>query len=472
MSPPRRPAPVPALERLEAIVQNPAIYELAALIPHADHANGGRRRQYPEYMWLIYEALLSVYGSARQVEAELSHPLVWDFLRGRIGARFPNDPSQWLADAPMRRHHYLYARNRYLTHPSVLTALGKLHREIAASQARDLGLLDPDGPGSWTHPDLSRLLYADGKVITPLFRAKPGDTRVDPDTGEIHPARHEPDAGLHVEGDGETAFGVKFVLVAARTTEPHGRIILDIEWVARPGGEASTAMDCFTRLAPTIPGAQGIIYDTALRGVHHQTLLRDLGLLPINRVAAQHANPKQPRRADRRVEKSARIEDKTILIDGCETTITLYARGGAVGIGELTETGDLTFTELPRVRTHRNRDKNGQYRWYNDYQLPDRYEGQTITVRLHGSSDDTARRFNRTENIRPIPPSDPDFARLYPRRNDAESINRNLEDTLWLGRAHSIGHARQHLNLLGYALMVNGLALNRHRRRHPDQLAA
>jgi hypothetical protein len=93
-------------------------------------------------------------------------------------------------------------------------------------------------------------------------------------------------------------------------------------------------------------------------------------------------------------------------------------------------------------------------------------------VRLHGTPQDTARRFNRTENVRPIPPSDPDFARLYPRRADAESINRNLEDTLWLGRAHSIGHARQHLNLLGYALMVNGLALHRHRRRHPDQLAA
>ncbi len=151
--------------------------------------------------------------------------------------------------------------------------------------------------------------------------------------------------------------------------------------------------------------------------------------------------------------------------------VTLYARGGAVGIGELTETGDLTFTELSRVRTHRNRDKNGTYRWYNDYLLPDRYESQRITVRLHANPDDAVRKFNRTENVRAIPPSDPDFARLYPRRNDSESINRNLEDTLWIGRAHSVGHARQLLNLLGYALMVNGLALHRHRQRR-TQLAA
>jgi hypothetical protein len=92
-------------------------------------------------------------------------------------------------------------------------------------------------------------------------------------------------------------------------------------------------------------------------------------------------------------------------------------------------------------------------------------------VRLHNTEQDTARKLNRTENVRPIAPTDPDFARLYPRRNDAESINRNLDDTLWLRRAHSLGHHRQTLNLLGYALMVNGLALHRHQ-RHRTALAA
>jgi hypothetical protein len=84
------------------------------------------------------------------------------------------------------------------------------------------------------------------------------------------------------------------------------------------------------------------------------------------------------------------------------------------------------------------------------------------------------RKFNRTENIRPIPPGDADFARLYRRRNDAESINRALDDTLFLRRAHSIGHARQHLNMLTYALTVNALAIHRHCRTSdpPTELAA
>jgi hypothetical protein len=200
-------------------------------------------------------------------------------------------------------------------------------------------------------------LHADGKVVTPLFTARPFETKVNRATGEIRDARHESDAGLHFEGDGETAWGVKFVLVAARTADERGRIILDVEWVPRPGAEAGVAMECFRRLAPLVPGAQAVVYDTALRGVHHQVLLRDLGLIPINRVTAAQAGARAPRRKDgRRIEKSVHIEDKIVTTaDGSSRRIRLYAKGGAVGIGELTERGDLHFVQLRRIRTHRSR---------------------------------------------------------------------------------------------------------------------
>ena len=388
---------VPTLERDEAILRNPALFELAELVPEQDFSRGGRRRDYPVFMWLAFDALLSVYGSARQVEAELAHPVVWDFIRRLVREYHPKDPSQWLPVRPMRRYHYTYGRNRYLTDPAILAAIGDRHRKLASDQARELGLMDPNGPGSWTHPDLTRMLHADGKVITPLFRYKPGDPRVDKTTGEIFQRRAETDAHLHFQGDGETAWGIKYVLVATRSTDVHGRIIVDVEWVPKAGGEANTAMDCFTRLTPQLPGMQGVIYDTALRGVHHQTLLRDLGLLPVNRVAAAKASAKKPRKNGKAVPKSAYIEDKTITMpDGTTTLVHLYARGGSIGIGELTDTGDLHYTPLPRVRTHRVRDKNGKYRWYNDHRIPEHVGAGIVTVRLHGNAEDAARKLNRT----------------------------------------------------------------------------
>ncbi|MGI8775028.1 MAG: hypothetical protein ACR2KQ_08460 [Actinomycetota bacterium] len=451
---------------------NPAVYELARLIPEPSTEKGGRKRDYPGFAVVLYEAFISVYGSARQVEAELAHPVVWRLVRKTVKSMFPDDAAMRLPRRPIRRHHYLYLRDRYLTDPAVLEGLAEVHRKMAVAQARELGLMDPQGSGSFTHPDLSRMLYADGKVITPLFRAQPGDTRVDKATGEIKPRRHEPDAALHFEGNGE-AYGTKFVLVAARSEAVRGRILLDVGYVPKPGGEAAAAMTCFERIAPLVRGAQGVIYDTALRGVHHQKLLRELGLLSVNRVTAKRKGAKTPRRLpDRRVEKTVHVEDKTMrLAAGSSKVVSLCARGGAIGIAELSESGEPVFTELRRVRTHRNRDKSGLYRWYNDYELPEELGGGIVTVRLHGNEEDAARRFNRTENVRPIPASDPDFARLYARRNDAESINRALDDSMWLARAHSVGHARQLLNLIGYALVVNGVALAEHRARR-EPLAA
>ena len=467
-------AGVSSLTRVEAIFRNPALYELAELIPQPDPCAGGRPRTYPDFMLLGFECLISVYGSARQAEAELAHPVVWRLIQEVVRERYDDRLEMHLPAKPMRRHHYTYGRDRYLSHPVVLAKLMMLHRSLATDQARTLGLLDPNGRGSWTHPDLSRLLYADGKVLTPLVRAKPEDTSVDPETGEIRPRKHEADAALHFEGDGEAAWGTKFVLVAARTEDERGRIVLDTEWVPRPGGEAEVAMECFSRLASLVEGAQGIVYDTALRGIHHQTILRDLGLVPINKVTAAEAGAKKSRRKDgRRVEKSTHVEDKQVrLSNGTTATVRLYARGGAIGIGELADDGNLAFVPLRRVRTHRNRDKSGRYRWYNDHELPPSYGGGTVTVRLHGNDEDAARGFNRPENVRPIPPSDEDFPALYARRNDAESINRGVDDSMYLRRAHSFGHARQHVNLLGFALMVNSLALLAHQRLKAEPLPA
>ena len=58
-----------------------------------------------------------------------------------------------------------------------------------------------------------------------------------------------------------------------------------------------------------------------------------------------------------------------------------------------------------------------------------------------------------------MPQGDPEFDRPYARRNDAESVNRSLEDTLFLKKAHSVGHLGQQADMLGFALMVNSVTL-------------
>ena len=448
--------PTASLEKVEAILSNPAVWALSEAIP--DKGRAGRPRNYPNYMLIVFDALISVWRSTRQVEAELSHPIVWRLIRRMVAARFPEDPSMHLPKKPMRRHHYVYGRDRYLSDPKVLAELGRIHREIAAAQAREVGLLDPNGPGSYTHPDLSRMLHADGKVLSALYKGKPGDTRVDKETGEVRAVRQEADAALHFEGDGEVAWGTKLVLVAVRSSA--GRMILDAEHVESPGGEAKTAVACFERLAPLVSGAQGVVYDTGLRGVHYQKLLRDLGLLSVNRVTAKK-NTTQGARYGRRVEKTVHVEDKTVRVGGQEVRVSLFAQAGAIGVVDLDEEGKPLFTELERFRTHRFPGKDGRFRWYNDYRLPAAYGAGVVNVRLHANAEDEARGFNRTENVRPIPPSDPDFTALHARRNDSESLNRALEDTLFLGRAHSKGARRQLVEVLGWALLVNSLTLAR-----------
>ena len=100
------PSPgVATLDQVEAILRNPAIYTLAALIPEPRRGVGGRRRGYPAFMYLTFEALISVYGSARQVESELAHRVVWKLMRRTVKRTFPDNPGIRLPPRPMRRHH-------------------------------------------------------------------------------------------------------------------------------------------------------------------------------------------------------------------------------------------------------------------------------------------------------------------------------------------------------------------------------
>src|SRR5881397_1539955 len=108
---------------------------------------------------------------------------------------------------------------------------------------------------------------------------------------------------------------------------------------------------------------------------------------------------------------------------GARNRCPSFAKDGAAGIGRLNDEGELTFLPIEHVRNQRFARASG-YRWYAQYRLPMDLDRKEITVRLDGSAEDTKRKLNRAENLRAIPRSSPDFARLYARRGDAESVNR------------------------------------------------
>jgi hypothetical protein len=87
----------------------------------------------------------------------------------------------------------------------------------------------------------------------------------------------------------------------------------------------------------------------------------------------------------------------------------------------------------------------------------------------HPRSNATGRNLNRywdtwlsphddPENIRLLPPEDPDFNHLYGLRPDAESLNATFKATLPTDRAPSIGWKRQLYDTIGFAILHNSLA--------------
>jgi hypothetical protein len=75
-------------------------------------------------------------------------------------------------------------------------------------------------------------------------------------------------------------------------------------------------MSVFNAIAPLAPGCQGTLYDTALRGMHHQELMRNLGWLSINRVTAKQVATNNGK-AVKRVEKATHIKTESSAAEPC-----------------------------------------------------------------------------------------------------------------------------------------------------------
>jgi len=86
-------------------------------------------------------------------------------------------------------------------------------------------------------------------------------------------------------------------------------------------------------------------------------------------------------------------------------------------------------------------------------------------VALYQTAEDKKRDYLRTAHVRAIGPTNPDFGIYRRMRADSESLNRTIEDSLYRHhRAHSDSAARQQVDMLGLAGLINAVTRERMRR--------
>lgn len=461
-------------EQVRAVFSHRALYEIAAVVPDKDRV--GRPRLFPTYLLLGYGILARVYRSGARAGHELTDPAVWQVIRetgeatiADLGLDVPAPgvrPPDWPA--------FRYARDRHLTDPDIQDAMLEVFTELAVAQARSLGLLDPEGPGSLCHPHPSRAVYGDGTVIRPMYRPPRARRSTDPRTGQPvityldeqgNPVdapgrRFDPDAADY-HGHSGPVHGQNYVAWSVRGPAAHQRVVLAVDRVPRPGQEADAAVAAFRRLHEVAgKGIQAVVYDGAMRGAHIDELMTGCGVVVVNKV---HASAKTAARRG----KSAPPRWFTLGTWEHETpdgscTHHLAAVDGAVSEIALDDAGTpVVLSRLHRAQVKRPRRSSGRWHFNVAYTVPCPHGSFQAWVTPHALAGEADHK--RADAVRVIAEGEDDFTTLYGLRNDAESFNAQLKKTLLVDRAMSLGARRQLLDVLCFAVLHN--AVNDYRAR-------
>ena len=405
--------------------------DFEAEIAAAVRGRPGRRKRYQIVQMLAVDCAEQTCGSARAVIRELEDPVTWRRLRLAVEAAWPDRPERRLAYRPISRSQYLRGRDRYLE-----TDDGR-HKAwtdaTAVRVGRWMGML---AGGSRTHPETCDVVYGDGSWVNALCGADPRTAapgrRFDPDAVAYHKNR-------------QSGVGRQWIVTLFRNPHRGERIIASISpQQARHSTDADTFAEDIARLRRDCPGfaegAVGACYDGAMHAKPRMAL-HDLGIVPIDKT--------------RRNAPTVRLGARTVkLPDGTETGIDLFAVDGTPAIAVSGGRG-RHHLKLRRTKTHIRPNRNAPGALYNDWTIPHHplaahLAGGTVTIRHNPADPDEHLKLAKA--LRVIPPSDPDFARLYSVRADVESTNHHIKQALPDKRARTIGLKRQQLNHNGYQI--------------------
>jgi hypothetical protein len=164
--------------------------------------------------------------------------------------------------------------------------------------------------------------------------------------------------------------------------------------------------------------------------------------------------------------------------DGTKEVLKIYQVDANIGLTEPMETGIDVFVPLEATKLVMNENKLPpcRYRPYVVLKLPAdvalRIGRREISVALYQTAKDKRNEYLRTAHVRAIGPASQDFAIYRKLRAQSESLNRLYEDSLYRHhRAHCVGWARQQVDALGLAGLINALTRERMRQARLAQAA-
>ncbi|MGY1603114.1 hypothetical protein [Geodermatophilus sp. SYSU D00815] len=473
---PRSPLEYSDHEAMDAVLTAPHVVAMFSRLPGP--ADTGRSRDYPEPVYLGFELVKGIYGSARRTEHNLGDPEIWDrFLRALIRAVPGDQRLKALRDTdcdqgPIRAYHYRYAARTWLN--DVRPDLEKAAFEAAAELAQQLEQCTEDGPSTPNRPQRSGTTKWDGHVMKSLHTRR---ELVDKKTGEITEVKGDADADDFKTGKG-WVHGLEFVYgLTLGNGRPWTQVVLHCGWVPKHGLEVDTAEKGIEAVKGRLPGMDAILYDGAMPGAVIGRLAGDHGLAVVSPVsAAEAATDSKPR-----VEKSKFIRTHTHQRNGRDCQHSLYYYGGRIiETGRRAGDGSLPVRELRYLGARRKAnqaeidrreaEKNGtastrrarrggrdvpSFQWYVEYEL--QCGNHIEVVRERTLTDPSKDKINRSENVRQVPPGTSAYQELYPHRSSIEGFNSWVDGRFWLRRARCKGAARQQLEQLGMVCLYNAL---------------
>lgn len=471
-------------EYITAVMRSPELYEVAALPPA--NPGVGRPRELAPWSVLLLGVLARHYRSGVRAALELGSDLVWRHVlheaehARELGFDVPAAPRApgW--------HAWRRARDHVWATDDGLADIADIHLQHAVALAGELGLADPAGGGSWSHPARTRALYGDGTLVRPLYNPpiavrvarEDGTVEIrypDPTTGELlsEPSRRfDPDCAEH-HGHSGPVHGINYVAWHLRGAQHYQRLIVHIAAVPGPGREAETAVQSLADVRRAFgDGIQVVVYDGALRGVHIDAIMRRYGYLVLCKPPTDQpadATPAMLRLPNGRAARASMLGAWEHDPGGRRCVHLIAAVDGAPCEITLDEAGDPTLVgALSRRQVKRPRTKDGRYRFSAGYEVACSREPFWVWLSPHAErGDDSAR---RAETFRIITANDPDGSTLYGIRSDAEAHHNEYKQTLRNTRAMSVGARRGLLDQYMFALGHNAVVAHRLRQTMPHDV--